>query len=263
VVNRKIDLFGLVLGAMLAAGCGSAAGAVEPSSSGQQAPSATTAFAAPTQRDLEALQSAASGVDLTGVVSLEVTQPPAEVHQEDAWLRVELSATDGPGYVDQFWRAMLVAGNFNAASNPLGVSSLSGTTIESPSDGKSISVMRSQRLKADGGRAEALQRATDGAAAVGLKIRSLSVSDDGTVIRLVAETDDPKAFLLRYRYAAQQIFGDLNRYDGTFLEVQSAAGDPVVVSAYSAGTGQGAGWADTTLVPACAIYDLDVPCETN
>jgi hypothetical protein len=83
----------------------------------------------------------------------------------------------------------------------------------------------------------------EGAAAAGVVVKSIAVFNGlDPAPAVVVSTSDPKAYMANADLNEEKIFRDSTTYEGIYLEVQDAAGDPFLISSSSFRTGIGQTW---------------------
>ena len=253
-----------------------------PSASATPAPSSTRTQAAgslsvrsaePTLTTL--VRNVVDGVDAGRYVSAEIKSPPPGFHAEprfgqlgNLWLYLVVRTDDSePGVARSVWSGAVVAGAVRGLAHRRGHDIL-GYTVQhlfpdgslSPPDSTAIAQPFNHGVALD---PEATQRSVRGRAdripgvyAVGVALRR-----PGTAPAIMAtlRTRNPSALLSRPRNLVEQVVGDGNSYEGTWVEVRTPDGALVAVNGYSARTGIGTAWSAEGIAPPRETRDLSRP----
>lgn len=146
----------------------------------------------------------------------------------------------GPATIKAQWMAYLVAGSFrdesaqSTALPPVGGVILDGYGVQviGGSDHSPITIT-----------APIDQTILTKLKAIGLTPISISDAQPETGIAPVvsAQTSEPATFVAHNAAPWTDVFGDLNHYEGTYLEVDDTQGQPVIIAAYASRAAHGVG----------------------
>ncbi len=223
-----------ILALLAAAACGGAAPRpTSPAASRIPAVSGgTAAQRAPIVRILRSIRAAdvervraPAGARLGGRgVQLVFTLPPAA----------------GAGSVEPLWHAFVTAGVFRDLSAARRLPLVAGMHVAGSGGGVlGGGRQRSITAQVDVRRIRArLRRMGLGSA----EVTRFVLPTRGDAVRLTATARRPAAFLARYPDPVTAALGDVDRYEGTYVELRDGSGRPFLVSAHATRAAHGIGW---------------------
>ncbi len=201
----------------------------------------TTVGASTAQSQL--LSQIVSSVQPSGISSASIGSPPSDFQGgPSSWVTISIPPGDQEANIADEWKSALVAGTFRDLSVAQGLPGVAGyttpqgsTVIGAPDHPAVDAAPTQQSIQA------ALQQA-------GLRPTSVHflAPGEGMAVMATATTNDAAKFLSAHPDPATAIFGDINRYAGTYLEVDDAQG-VAFVTAYASVDGEGVGWMRPTL----------------
>ncbi len=184
-----------------------------------------------------------SSVQPSGISSASIGSPPSDFQGgPSSWVTISIPPGDQEANIADEWKSALVAGTFRDLSVAQGLPGVAGyttpqgsTVIGAPDHPAVDAAPTQQSIQA------ALQQA-------GLRPTSVHflAPGEGMAVMATATTNDAAKFLSAHPDPATAIFGDINRYAGTYLEVDDAQG-VAFVTAYASVDGEGVGWMRPTL----------------
>jgi hypothetical protein len=194
------------------------------------------------------LKEITAGIDSSDVPAIDIGDPvegfgsdPSIGASGSTWLAftIPFDRRD-PNYVRAFWEDMIVVGAFRDRSYAIGLPDVLGFNV-----GPSASLLPGPSshdvLTDDPGQLTKL--ISDGVAHAGLKLVSISFAAPAKLAPLVvASTDSPKQYVAENNSPGTTVFGDLDRWEGTYLEVVDSSGAPILETAYSGRSLHGIGW---------------------
>ena len=167
--------------------------------------------------------------------------PDAFATQADSWLQFSIPTGRGPGTIKAQWMAFLVAGSFRDES---------AQSTALPAVGGAI--LRGYGAQLIGGSdhppitvtAPIDQIIASRLTAIGLTSTSITDAKPelGVAPIVITQTSDPASFVAAHPEPWGEVFGDLNTYEGTYLEVDDTTGSPVIVGAYASRAAHGVEW---------------------
>jgi hypothetical protein len=84
--------------------------------------------------------------------------------------------------------------------------------------------------------------------------------DHGVAVSVTARSSDIASWGAKFgNDATSRVFGDINGYEGTYLEVDDSQGRPQFVSAYAARAAHGSGWISRAVQPSDNFGDGALP----
>ena len=228
---------------VVAVGCGQASGQGSgPRHRGAAAPG--TMVSGGTASQQSAVESILTGLGSNNQISeikITASGPSDFATSSDSWVDFTIPTGRGPETIRAQWMAFLVAGAFRDMSAqsstlpPVGGVILDGygAQIIGGSDHPAITVTAPNDQTIDSN----LQ-------AIGLSPVSISHAqpDSGIAPIVIAQTSDPASFVAKHPNPWADVFGDVNLYEGTYLEVDDPQGQPVLIGAYASRAAHGVSW---------------------
>jgi hypothetical protein len=182
---------------------------------------------------------------------------PSNAGGETALMTVDASSRGAPA-IRATWEGELLAGALRdtAAEKGLGALDNFETSLRlpdgsvTPNDSGFGNVVRSQRFEASPALIE--KRIRSGLAAVGLKpvsISFVSILQPAPVV--IAQADDPAAVVEASHDARwwTKALGDYDNFEGYYIELRDASGDPFLISTAAHRAGSSSGWIRPDLNP--------------
>ncbi len=242
---RRFAALALVL--LLDSACGSLA-------AGSGATSGATAAVEPTITSSDvalgsAMQHISQQLGITDITSIDIG--PASDHlagEKGDQVSFTFDASSGQPLIKSEWEAFVATGVLRdqaavAGSTPIvGITLSNGTTVN-------LTGIDHPKITETAVSKGVVSSALDD---MGLQLVSFQVAqmDSGVAVSVTARTGDVAGWGVKFgNDAVSRVFGDINGYEGTYLEVDDAQGDPEYVSAYAARAAHGSGWISDTLRP--------------
>ncbi len=262
--NSRLVRIGAVSVAVLAVGAAggaitlghsnsASAGQFNPAVVAPKAQAVTERVSGGTAAEQQLLTSILSGMDSDQFLSASIGSAPAGTGQDGPWLyfTTPAGAQRGADIVKPAWEAMLVAGAYRDRSTDAGLPANIGFSIRSVMpDGSSADLAGGDSIlgpqmstpatayTAD----QIVQKISAHFPTHQLVINSISfVRPNQLAPVVVATTSDPQAFI-NSDYDLKSIFGDVNSYEGVYVQVNDEQGNPVIVLGIAPRIGEVTRW---------------------
>ncbi len=245
---------GILLMVVVASGCGQA-GAVTGGSATSAGKSSGTVLSSSvhqptnavpitggTERQRVAVKRILAGLGSENIISrvaIATHGPHGFAGASGDWVAVTVSGIKRDAVAGQ-WQAELLAGSLSDISASSRLPRIGGLIL-STGGARVVGIADHPKITAMEPDTPAITR---NLAKIGLKPISITYLHpaSGVAPIVVAKIVDPAAFAARSENSASAVFGNLNAYEGTYLQVENAAGALIEVSAYASRAASGTGW---------------------
>jgi hypothetical protein len=188
------------------------------------------------------LNNLGSGDPITSVM-ISSSGPAGVGNADESWLTVTLPSATPVASIRAQWLAYLLAGSFRDNSTATSLPAVGGLVL--PGTGaEMLGGSDHPQITADASVAPTLStRLAD----LGVSSPTIALVEPngsgGTVgVSVVGTVSDPAAFLAQNGNPEPALFGDINQYEGVFLQLDDPQGAPFLVAAYASRAAHGIGW---------------------
>jgi hypothetical protein len=233
-----------ILVILAATACGAASTAPKHASSSRKLRSTSGS----TTPQVELLNQIVASVQPTEISSETIGQPPTYFEGgPNSWVTFAIPAGDVKANLLANWQAALIAGTFHDLSQTQQLPTVAGWTT--PGAASAVGAPDHPAMTATPSQQDIASDLEN----VGLTPASIDIQSpgEGAAVVVTATTPDAATFLSENPSPAAAVFGDLNTYAGTFLEIDDAQG-VAYVAAYASAAGRGELWMRPALQGATA-----------